>query len=185
MKKLIIACTLIAIASPVMAGHGNGGKFQNYNGKRPFDFARVTEVQPRYETIEHQIPERQCWVETVSRDVSTGNRNSRTGELLGALIGGGLGNAVGHHKSNKRVGAVVGAVLGASIAHDIKRDDYRGSRVVYEDVERCDVSYRTEYEEQLRGYDVTYTYNNRIYHTFMNEHPGKKIKVAVDVRPVY
>ena len=38
-------------------------------------------------------------------------------------------------------------------------------------------------DERLSGYDVTYEYANRTYHTRTNYHPGDRIRVRVDVRP--
>ncbi len=185
MKAIIIACSCLVFASSAMAKHDHyRDTYRDSN--RGFAFADVVNVEPRYQRVEHRVPEKQCWVETVRHEEPVGGyRDSHTGQILGAAIGGGLGNAVGHNKSNKRVGTVVGAILGASIANDMANNRRHSSRAVYEDVERCDVSYHSEYEERINGYDVEYRYNGQIYHTYMDRHPGKKIKVAVDVRPVY
>lgn len=150
------------------------------------DWARVVDVDPIYETIRHRVPVRDCWMETRYEPVDRG-RGSYTPGLLGAVIGGALGNELGHNKSNKRVGAVVGAALGASIARDIDqhRRGHRSERVHPVREEVCETSERVEYEEQLVGYNVTYRYQDRTYHTQMSEHPGKRLRVAVNVTPVY
>jgi len=153
---------------------------------RHIDFAKVTQVTPIYKTIEHRVPHRECWTETVAYDNPRHSQRSQTGTLLGGLVGAAIGNGVGHHKRNKQVGAVAGAILGASIGRDIsaKNSGY-GSVTEYRDEQRCDVSHETEYEERLLGYDVTYKYHGMTYNTRMGHHPGKKIKVAVKVRPVH
>ena len=76
----------------------------------------------------------------------------------------------------------MGGLIGASIGNDASK----GGRVVsYRDREVCNTHYRTEYEQRLVGYDVSYAYQGRIYQTRTNHHPGDRIAVAVDVRPTY
>ncbi len=149
------------------------------------DYAKVTSVTPRYQTFEHRIPEEQCWTETVRRDVRP-QRRSATGTIVGGIIGGAIGHAVGHRRSNKKVGAVVGSVLGASIGSDIsnkhRSQSHHGS--VYEEVERCEMHYSVQTEERLTGYDITYQYRGETYSTRTDEHPGKRMKIAVSISPV-
>ncbi len=149
------------------------------------DYAKVKDVRPMYQTFEHRVPEERCWTETVRRETHP-QRRSATGTLMGGIIGGAIGHAVGHGRSNKKLGAVVGSVLGASIGSDISNKHHRQSRhsSVYEDVERCEVSYKIETEERLTGYNVTYSYRGETYHTHMDEHPGKRMKISVSVSPL-
>ena len=44
------------------------------------------------------------------------------------------------------------------------------------------VSYRRE-RDRVDGYDVTYEYAGRMYHTRSDYNPGDRIRVRVDVRP--
>ncbi len=150
------------------------------------DYAKVTRATPVYQTVEHRIPQESCWVETVRTERNHRHNDSATSTLVGGLIGGAIGHAVGRGKSNKKLGAVVGSVVGMSVGHDIGHKNHRTRHqtVSYDDVERCEVSYRTEVEERLSGYDVTYLYRGESYKTHMKTHPGKRIKVAVNVRPV-
>ncbi|TQV68315.1 glycine zipper 2TM domain-containing protein [Exilibacterium tricleocarpae] len=151
-----------------------------------FDYAKVTNVTPIYKTIEHRRPERQCWVETVSYERPRDGYRSNTGTIVGGIIGAAIGNELGHKKRNKQVGAVAGAVLGASIGRDISnRKSNRGSITEFRDEERCEVRHTVEYEEKVIGYDITYRYHGMTYHTRMDRDPGRRLKVAVKVRPVY
>jgi uncharacterized protein YcfJ len=111
--------------------------------------------------------------------------DSYTDEILGGIIGGAIGNAVGHNKSNKKVQAAIGAALGASIAHDMNRPRHRDYGVSYRDEQRCAVEHDVEYHEEVSGYNVTYRYHGREYQTRTRRHPGKRIRVQVDVRPVH
>ncbi len=152
------------------------------------DRATVTYVEPIYQTIEHRIPEERCWVETVREEHSQpSNGRSKTPTLVGGIIGGVIGNEVGRGGDNKKIGAVVGSLLGMSIANDIQkrsRHDTQYSNVSYRDVERCEVSHRMETEQVLKGYNVDYRYHGETYSTFMRQHPGDSIRVAVEVRPL-
>ncbi len=78
----------------------------------------------------------------------------------------------------------VGALIGASIGHQIavQHTPPVRERIGYE--RRCSTAYETRYEERIEGYDVTYRYNGRLYHTRMPYDPGDRIAIRVDVRPV-
>jgi len=144
------------------------------------DYAKVTDVDPIYKTVSHRVPERSCWTETVYEPVSSSS--SYTPTILGTLIGGAIGNEVGHSNKNKKVGAVAGALLGASIAGNYSNSS---NKSVARDTEVCETQHRTEYEERLVGYNVQYRYQGRTYHSRMDRRPGSRIKVAVQVKPVY
>lgn len=156
--------------------------------ERFIDRARVTQVTPIYTTVTREVPERECWIEQVREEAPQRRHNSATSTIVGGIIGGAIGNAVGAGSENKKVGAVVGSLLGMSVGNDIAKHhrggQHRHSEVRYRDVERCEVRHRVESERQLVGYDVDYRYQGQQYSTQMDRHPGKKIRVAVDVRPV-
>ncbi len=184
-------CSLSLLALPALADHGrhkghykNPSPAQAYQSNYQNDYARVTQVDPIYQTIKHEVPERSCWLETRYEPVD--DHKSYTPVVLGTLIGGALGNELGHNKSNKKVGAVVGGALGATLARDwshASRDSRSASRPVSEEV--CETRYRSEYEERVVGYNVTYRYQGQVYHTRTDQHPGKRIPVAVQVTPIY
>jgi len=147
------------------------------------DYAKVTEAVPIYETIRVKKPHKQCHLE--ERVVHQKSNRSATPKILGALIGGAIGNELGHNKSNKRVGALAGAILGGSIASDIARNSHHRHSNQYTKTERvCHTTHTVSHEKQLNGYEVSYRYKGNTYQTFMHNHPGKRIRVAVDVRPL-
>ncbi len=195
MKKSVIAASMIVtsvLAAPVWAGHKSKGGF---------DYAKVVSVTPITETVEYHNPRQQCWNERVSyqEPVYSGYSNtpaaprSYTGTILGGLIGGAIGNELGHSNTNKKVGAAAGAILGASIGRDITNRRHKNRQPVvqttsvtrYRTEQRCETVDEIDYHEQIVGYDVDYKYNGRRYSTRMDQHPGDKIEVIVDVRPVY
>jgi uncharacterized protein YcfJ len=52
-------------------------------------------------------------------------------------------------------------------------------------VERCRVSQEVRYEERVVAYRVTYLYRGRELTTEMPHDPGNRIRVGVDVHPLY
>jgi len=170
-SKLALAVLLTAVAMPSFAAHNQGFT----------DFAKVLEAEPIYQTVEYDTPERKCWTESVAYQKP--HNSSATGTILGGIVGAAIGNKLGHKKSNRRIGAVAGAVLGASIGNDISRNNSSHSTTEYRDQKHCEVTHRIRKEEELVGYRVTYKYHGQTYQTRTTEHPGKKLKVAVNVQP--
>ncbi len=139
------------------------------------DYAKVTRAEPIYEEVAYRQPRERCWEETVAY-----RERSHTAPILGAIIGGAIGNELGHGHSNKKVGAVVGAALGASIASDASRHHGGTS---YHTEQHCTTVSDVHYRQEVVGYNVTYRYHGRLYHTRLPYDPGKHIKVRIDVMP--
>lgn len=180
MKRTLISISFaalsVALPTTVLAGP-----------KGHTDVAKVTNVEPIYDSIQHRIPQESCWIETVREERPQHRRGSAAPTIIGGIIGGVIGNEVGRGGDNKKIGSVVGSMLGMSIAKDIQRRHQRDNgsyEVNYRDVERCETTYKVQNEQVLQGYNVSYRYHGREYSTFMQEHPGDKIRVAVNVRPV-
>ena len=102
------------------------------------------------------------------------------GAVLGSKIGDGSGRYVG-----TAVGSMVGGMAGRSIYDSSQRNRQQERRGMVRVCDPVPVTSRDGYyddEERLSGYDVTYEYANRTYHTRTNYHPGDRIRVRVDVR---
>lgn len=161
-----------------------------WNDDQPeYDLARVVSVDPIIDYVDEPVSREVCWNEPVARYEpeyryeSRRHRDRSGATLLGALIGGALGNTVGHG-DGRRAATIAGAVIGGAIAHDqAHRPRYRdvGGRYVRDQEQRCET--RTDYQRQERvvGYDVSYDYRGRIYHTRTDHHPGDSIRVEVQV----
>jgi len=175
-KTIIALSTVALIASPVAARDYN-----NQSTHSSFNYAQVVNVKPVVEKYQVNNPVEQCWNEQV-RVNNRGSHNTRTPDILGGLIGAAIGNKVGNGRGQD-VATVAGAVLGASVGRDIRKSNQSRSGSTYQVVQRCEVrdSYTTH--EQIVGYDVAYRYNGEVFHTQMNQHPGKRIKVRVTVSP--
>jgi len=167
-----------------------------------YEWARVISVDPIIERYAEPESREVCYRAPVEvaepryvyepRGYYRGHRDTTGATLAGALIGGALGNLAGKGDGRKAA-TLAGAVIGGSIAHDSARRDrhyygggYRPAGVTYrtEYERRCEerTSYRDE--ERVSGYDVTYEYQGRRYHTTTDAHPGSRIRVEVSVDAV-
>jgi len=144
------------------------------------DRARVTNVEPIVRYIKVSNPRRECYDEPVTYTRSH-NNNSTGKTILGGILGAAIGNNIGHGKNRKKT-AVAGAIIGATVANNTARNGHH-NEVRYE--QRCDVSYVSHTEERIDGYNVTYKYRGQKYTTRMPYRPGKRIKVRVNVEPVF
>lgn len=93
------------------------------------------------------------------------------GAVLGSRVGGGDGRYLG-----TAVGTIAGGAAGRAIYEANSRPDYqRGA------VRVCEPTGYGSESERVDGYDVTYEYAGRQYHTRRDYHPGERIRVRVDV----
>ncbi|HOY24190.1 MAG TPA: glycine zipper 2TM domain-containing protein [Cellvibrio sp.] len=178
----VLAITMgVFMASCASADHGHRRHHQyhhattylGYDYNSYGDYGRVLNTRPIYRQVAVEVPRESCHVQTVARE-------RRSGDSFGGTVVGGLvGAAIGHELGNGRGSATaVGGLIGASIGNDA------GSRrtVRYRDEEVCRTQYRTEYEQRIVGYDVSYSYQGRVYKTQTDRHPGDRISVAVRSR---
>jgi len=175
MKKTVFtfATLAVALATSACASARPGGQY-----------AMVIDARPVYESARYEVPEQSCHYETVAYR-EPGGQQSYTGTIAGGIIGAAVGNKLGgNSRRNKDISAVAGGLLGASIGRDVSNNN-RSSTTRYRDEQVCQTRYRTEYSQQITGYNVTYQYDGRVYQTHTRHHPGDRIPVDVQVRPVH
>lgn len=153
--------------------HHDDYVYTSYDAYNYGDYGRVVDARPIYRQVAIDIPHESCRVRTVARESRNGD--SFGGTLIGGLVGGAIGHEIGHGRGTA---TAVGGLIGAAIGNEAG-----SSRTVrYRDEEVCRTQYRTEYENRIIGYDVSYSYNGRIYQTRTDSHPGDRIPVSVAVR---
>lgn len=146
-------------------------------------YADVLESRPIYQSVTVSAPREECWQEQVK--VRDSHRSgSRTPALISAIVGGAIGNAVGNNGSSRKVGTVVGAVLGHSVGRDIVAANNRPEPARYQTVQHCEVVDEYYDEERLMGYQVRYRYNGEDFSVRMDDDPGERIRLRVQVEPV-
>ena len=167
-KTLLTSLTLLALATTASAG-----RYDN-----DYEFAKVVDVQPIYEN--YQIPETRRVCENGnyngnrSRTRHSQSQSNAGGAILGGIIGGLIGNRFGKGHG-KRAATAAGVLVGSSIGSKAKpkgyynhdnRSGYRNNR------QQCYSQREFRTEQRLNGYNVSYDYNGRIYHTRLQDHPG-------------
>ena len=178
MKSLLLISTLassLLLANNALADRDHRHKYKHKHHHHSYqvveytEYARVVSSRPIYRTVAVEVPMDSCRVETVAYSERQRSGDSFKGTVVGGLIGAAIGHEVGRNGHATAAGGLIGAAIGNDVAG--------GSRRVtrYEDREVCSTRYRTEYERQLVGYDVTYRYDGRIYHTETRHHPGDRI----------
>ncbi|MGQ0587663.1 MAG: glycine zipper 2TM domain-containing protein [Gammaproteobacteria bacterium] len=144
-------------------------------------YARVVRAEPIVREVRVREPRQVC------EDVPVVERTHYRGGpapgsvLVGAIVGGVIGHQFGSGRGNDAA-TVAGAMIGADHA---ARNSWRSGRVVEREVveTRCETVRPARYEERVTGYEVTYRYHGRLYHTRTREHPGRTIRVRVSVTP--
>lgn len=185
MNKTLLALTTtaaIALSTSVMADHERHDRHDGHHDKHAI-YARVVNVEPMYKTIRVSYPEKQCWQEEDRKPIK--HRISYVAPeklILGGIVGGVIGHELGRNH-NQELATVTGAVIGTAIAHNANVQYYHTGEYRTQYREYCQVENRYRTEHQLIGYRVTYRYKGELYTTRMREHPGKRIRVNVDVTP--
>lgn len=179
-----IALTL----SAATAGFASAVEARDWHARPDVDYARVVEVRPIIETYHAPIHSERCWSEPVTYrepDRYVGGSRDRAPAVLGGIIGGVVGNQFGSGRG-RDAATLAGAALGYSLARDAQRHGgyYREGRSYTRYEERCERISDHRREERVVGYDVAYRYNGRVHWTRTDHHPGERIPVEVDVRPL-
>ena len=118
-----------------------------------------------------------------------GGEGGRTmATVLGTIAGAVLGSKMGDG-SGRYVGTAVGSMVGGMAGRSIYDSAQRNRRAQSGTVRVCDpvpTNGRGDYygsDERVDGYDVTYEYAGRTYHTRTAYHPGDRIRVRVSAAP--
>lgn len=177
LKRLPLAalCGAALLSAPAaFAGHKSKHRYQDGP-----EYGEVLEAEPIMRRVRVTVPRQECWDEEV---VYQHRPNVGGGALIGAILGGVVGHQFGGG-SGQAAATAAGAVVGAHVGADHAARYGRGyDRVGYE--ERCRTIPETHWEERVDGYDVTYRYAGRVYHTRWPHDPGDRIPLDVNVRPV-
>ncbi len=189
MNKFTLTCACLALSfgSAATRADHDDGSFRSASSQTFYDYARVIDVDPivtrRYITTPHE----ECHVEHTGyyREVRHENRHGFAPMLLGSIIGGVIGHQFGDGNS-RRVLTAAGALVGGSVAHHATQRHHAGS--TYDYVPRterhCTVVEEVTEIDHIEGYNVTYRYKGNTFIKRTDSHPGKRIRIRVDVTPI-
>ncbi len=165
-----IGMTVLSSCSTVPSGSAVSGYV---------DTAEVVQAEALYTPVQVAVPVRECWIERVAHGKQS------QGAYAGPVVGGIIGGVVGNHLAGGRGQTpmtVAGTLLGASIGHRLSAASYRPPTL--SNVRRCQTVNRYEQRQQLVGYRVDYRYEGQTFSTRTGRHPGRFIRVRVDVDPL-
>ena len=144
------------------------------------EYARITKIEPRYQTTYQNVPRTQCQdVEVPIYGTVQGGGASGGDVLTGMIIGGLLGKGV----TGKDDGAAAGAVLGGVIAAD-KGNQTRQVITGYTTERQCSEVMVRQEVNQIKDYRITFEWNG-VYgsaYTYNNYSVGQRIPVEVNLR---
>jgi uncharacterized protein YcfJ len=143
------------------------------------DTAEVIQAEPQYKLVQVARPVNECWIERVTH--ANHGHATYAGPVAGGVIGGVLGNSLARGRG-RTVLTVAGALLGASVGHSLSAASHRPPTVA--NVRRCQTVNRYEQRQHLLGYRVDYRYEGQTFTTRTPGHPGRFIRVRVNVDPV-
>ncbi len=187
--RVTAAALLVVVALPAWAAHDQD----------QYDYAKVVDVQPITEIVQVPVQQQVCREVPVQRRVA--EYRSPAPAIFGAVLGGFIGNQIGRshghgnrhgkrhghghgHHDNRVAATVAGAVIGGAIASGVQYRKYPAR--YYNDVTQvCSTETSWHDEERVVAWDVSYRYRGQVYHSRMDEPPGERIQVRVNVAPVF
>ncbi len=143
------------------------------------DTAEVIQAEPLYRPVQVARPVNECWIERGA------HINPRHGAYAGPVAGGIIGGVIGSHLARGRGRTpltVAGTLVGAAIGRRLSAPVYGSPG--YSSVQRCTTVNHYEQRQQLVGYRVDYRYEGQTFTTRTHRHPGRFIRVRVNVDPV-
>ncbi len=156
----------ISISNKALAGYYD----KNYT------YAQVVDVHPIYE--EYRIPQnrRICNDNNRARSHGSPHASNGGGAIIGGILGGIIGNRFGKG-SGRRAATAAGVIAGAAIGSKSRPHGYNNRY-------RASCYTQREYriEQRITGYDVSYKYNGHVYQTRLNNHPGDRVRIQVNVQ---
>jgi uncharacterized protein YcfJ len=146
------------------------------------DVAPVVASTPIVEQV--NTPQQQCWNEQVATQAPT-NSGSPLGAIVGGIAGGVIGHQIGSGRGNAvatGIGAVTGAVIGDKV--DPNGGVFNGNAnagTSQQVVQRCKTV--DNWQDVVRGYNVTYRYNGRDVTVRLPYDPGPEVRVSISLVP--
>ncbi len=195
MNKLLtsVMVTTAMLATSTAFADSRYNDYNNYNNRNErgnYEYAKVISATPIYRSVRVNNPRQECTDDRNGYNRSAYNDRGNyaiapdtAGALIGAIAGGVVGHQFGKGKG-RDAATVAGVLLGAGIGHQEgnRRNNSGYSQSGYQ--QRCNTRQSSYVDQRVDGYDVTYKYDGRLYHTQMPYDPGNRIAVSVDVQPV-
>ena len=141
--------------------------------------ARITKIEPRYQTSYQNVPTTQCQdVQVPIYGTVQGGGASGADVLGGMIIGGLLGKGVTGQDNGAAAGAVIGGIIAA--------DQANGNRQVvtgYKTERQCSEVLVQQQVQTIKNYRITYKWQGMTgtSYTYNNYNIGDRIPVTVSI----
>jgi len=141
-------------------------------------YARITKIEPRYETSYQNVPTTQCQDVQVPIYGTVQGGGASAGDVLGGMIIGGI---LGKGATGKDDGAAVGAIIGGMVAADNKQS----KQVVtgYKTERQCSEVLVQQQVQTIKNFRITYKWQGvtgRSF-TYNNYQVGDRIPVTASI----
>lgn len=186
MKALVCGVVMVGMLA---AGNAAAQRYDERDDRDDYDYARVVRVDPIIVSDHRERDEQRCYDRAADGSVvasggdydgSAASSVNPSGRTLATVVGGIAGAVVGSRfggGSGQLLGTAVGTMAGGVAGRSV----YDANHPTGGTVRVCEpVSYR-DAREHVDGYDVTYEYAGRTYHTRSDYNPGERIRVRVQV----
>ena len=165
-KSMIVGTLLGAAAVTATGTLASFGLFE-----RGPDYAEVLNVMAVTEVV--STPAEKCRDEVVTYKQPTKDSHQIAGTVIGAVLGGVLGKQIGGG-NGKKLATVAGAAAGGYAGK--KTQENMQEKNTYAVTERrCETVNTTQ--ENIIGYDVEYSLEDRVATVRMDQDPGERIAV--------
>lgn len=199
-----LAFVLALAAGSASARSWDGPRDRHFDDSARWSTARVLSAEPIFASAAPRWRE-ECWQEPVRyvtrEHLPSGHFHDRhggggfgpsTNQVLGGIVGAAVGNQIGDG-DGQRAATVAGALLGSAIARDNQRRQvgswqHDGRVIERESVryeQRCRRVETGRRHDRVIGYHVTYEYAGHTFHTRTAQHPGRSLRVRVNVLPEF
>jgi uncharacterized protein YcfJ len=190
-KKILVTVISVLIGSSVFAAQPRYKKEMTIMDSTSYsDYGNILSTETVYDEVIRPIEV--CRKEMVKEEVYPEPRvvqqegDSVAGVIIGGLAGGILGNQVGKGTGKDlatAAGAVTGAIVGNNLAKKNNQQQIVGApRVLEREVLMCNTENKTE--KVIKGYNVEYSYNGRVFKSFMRDKPyDNKVRLSISVSP--
>ncbi len=179
--RILGVLLVTVVALPACAGQHNGSYANSAYNNSQYDYAEVIHVQPVTEIV--QIPEEQQVCRQVPVQYTAAQQRSPGPTILGSIIGGVIGSQFGGGHGKTAL-TIAGATIGGAVARNAQNQRYPSQQYTTLQ-QQCVVETNWRNEERIIAWDVDWAYQGKTYQTRMAEHPGDRIRVRVNVDPVY
>lgn len=141
--------------------------------------ARVTSVEPRYQTVYQNLPTTQCQDVEVPVYGTVQGGDAAGGALAGMIIGGLIGKGATGNNDGAAAGAVIGGIIGADRAQNGTRQVITGYRIE----RQCSEVMVQQEVREIRDYFIRFEWNGvqGTAYTYNQYTVGQRIPVTVSI----